>query len=1095
MKFLLTTLLVLVVLTLAGVMIAPDSNSDNTRLSPPAKAPGDNRAAAPAPARLEDSESDGEPSAARAWSEPAAGNTHSGAPGSGFEDLPAERVRRVESAGQAPGIGEDVVLALPDRKPTVLRVGGDFQHPNGDISVHARGDGPGRTRATLTWGRQGMFGRVQADDALYLVHSDATGSWLIDLDDERIAVDNFHGRGDTLGQSIAASANDATRPSDGDHARGELLEGPPAQSASHSPSQIDVMFVYPQSMLERYPDGLIETRLNHLVAIANQAMVDSDVPVVVNLVHHQRIDDPAQAANHPTLQDLGRALAGEHVPEMVGLKSAREAHGADIVALTWPHDIETRGSCGVAYFPRSRESGGYDPAFGTHIDNDGASNWSVCSDAVFTHELGHNLNAAHQRSQSGDNAPERDNHAFVRSRRFHTVMGSFGTGDVNRYLRLDVFSNPEIRCGGAPCGSSAHGEGANNAAALKQFGPIVAGYGGANAPNPPRRPDPSDPDSDDDGLSDWDDPYPFDPHDGQPVPETGPVTDFSPRALRPADQPGSHELLVVSSGTDQVLSFNPDGTFRAVVTQPEAADGGPILTEFSDMHIDGEGRLYLLASGDVRRYDRLSGRLIDVFLGSTRPVPADLASPFPRAFSPLPQNRFAVLGGDGIERFDANSGNPLGQPSDDEPTTDPINWRDAMDLPLRGLAIGRQTLYVVEAAQNRIMAFSLTSGQRQSDLASSNDAPIEDPRALRMGPDGLLYLANGRASNILRFDPDGGGFVDTFVASGSGGLDFARDLAFSPDGDLFVTSHAGNEVLRFDGQTGAFIETVVSAESGRLEAPVALAFAPVIDEIDTGHSGHFFVPERSGEGWLLEILDDESAAISWFTYPPAQSGRSQAWMVGIGDIIGNRIVFEEILETRAASFGPDFDPEALELIDWGRLELEFSHCNSGWAEYQANDPAWGSGRHHLTRLIGIKGRPCGARARSPDVEAPGISGQWYDPDANGQGWFLEEHASGRVFMAWYTYDDGGDQAWIVGEGEMIDRELVVDELLMPSGTNFGEAFDPDAVDQRHWGSLRMEFQDCERALVTYDSEIDAFGQGSKTAKRLTTLDKLDCRIE
>ncbi|WP_376696187.1 reprolysin-like metallopeptidase [Wenzhouxiangella sp. EGI_FJ10305] len=1018
----------------------------------------------------------------RLWSAPARSPDQRPAPGSGFAGLPDGLVQQVEVVTHVPAIGEPLALELPDEPAQEVIVRSRFRHPNGDVSVHARAGGSAGTQATLTVGRDGgLFGRIRVDQALYLVHSDASGSWLVDLDDERVDVDDFHG--DTLGQSLSADAQ-----------TGEALDGPAGQSAGEATSRIDVMFVYTPDMLERYPDGLIETRLNHLVAIANQAMVDSAVGIVVELVHHRQIGYPAQKANGPTLRDLARALDGESVTGMSGLKADREAHGADIVALTWPHDIETRGSCGMARFPRPNDSGDFDPARGVHIDNDGASNWSVCSDSVFTHELGHNLNAEHQRGSASEDDPDRANYAFVRDGRFHTIMGSFGTGDVNRYQRLDVFSNSDIQCGGEACGSVQSGAGADNAAMLRQLGPVVAAYAGESDPSGIERPAPSSRDSDGDGRSDRDDPYPFDPYDGQTPPQVGPVTDFAPRELKAGTSPGSHELLVVSSGSDQVLSFSPEGGFRGVAVAPEAANAGPILTEYSDMRVDDAGRIWLLASGDVRRFDRLSGRLIDVFLGSTRPEPADLASAFPRAFARLPQDRFVVLGDNGIERFNAATGKSLAPPPGGEPTQEPDNWRDAMDLPLRGVASWRQSLYVAEAANNRIMTFSIGTGARRPDLADSVTAPIEDPWALRVGPDGLLYLANGRADNILRFDPDGG-FVDEFVASGAGGLDFARDLAFAPGGDLYVTSHAGDAVLRFDGQTGEYVETVVEAGEGGLDGPVALAIAPVVDELHAGHSGHFFVPTRSGEGWLLEILDEATAAISWFTYPPEGADRDQAWMVGVGDIEGNRIVFEDLVETRGGPFGPDFDPADLEERHWGRLELEFSNCNNGKLRYQAQDESWGGGQQRFTRLIGIEGTPCGALARSPADDAPGISGQWYDPDRNGQGWFLEESAPGRVFVAWYTYDGSGDPAWIVGEGELDGNALVFDDLAMPAGTRFGDDFDVDAIESRHWGTMTMDFVDCERALVEYDSVIEAFGQGSMNAARLTTLSGLECFID
>ncbi|NBB91562.1 MAG: hypothetical protein GVY32_00150 [Gammaproteobacteria bacterium] len=1010
---------------------------------------------------------------------------------------PVDQAERVTRRAVSPGSAGDRAIPLrtaapPEREPRRIELplpGGKslsgavsrtHRHPNGDTSLRvesASGD-----TALVTLGQSGVFARIHAGGDVIQVTTDHSGTWMLDLSTPGFEVDHF-------GHDVISAAR-SNRPGDETAAW-----SPPADLASHSGdtiTRIDVMMIHPPALAQRYPGSLLATRFNHFVGIANQALVDSRIDAQVELVHFEQTGYNRHQANNLALRDLGDALDGESIPGLAGLANTREQKGADIVAMIWPHDIETRGSCGIAYFP-SIESGGQGEArFGVHITNDGVSNWSVCSDAVFAHELGHNLGAQHQRDTIASPDPQSDNFAWTRDGRWHTLMGSFGTGHVDRYRRLDVYSNPAVQCGGEPCGSTQTGNGADNAGLMNDLAPVIAAYAG-EAAIAEAHVDPSDGDQDGDGTPDRNDPFPFDPYDGGDPPEVEPELVFDDRRLASPPGDARWELLVVSSGNDRVLSWGLDGRYRGVVVAPEPVNPGPVLTEYSDLLADDAGRLYLLASEDLRRFDRLSGRLIDVFLDSALPGPRTLKSSFPRAMGWLSGDRLAVLGDNAIEVYDEDGEhlNPLTQA---EPSTDPMGWSRAMDLPLRALAQFRNQLYVAEAGQNRIMAFSALNGFRGLDLAGPGEGGLTDPWDMAVGPDDLLYVANGSADNVLRFDPEAGEFVDVFVDAGSGGLDFARALAFGPQGDLFVASRNSNQVLRFD-PSGNFTGVATEQLGGdALEAPENLLVAPVVDEVGPGHSGHYFVPERGGEGWLLEILDADRAAISWFTYPPASfAATEQAWVVGVGDIEGSRIVFDDVLATRLADPDRPIATANIEVLPWGTLTLDFNNCRYGRASFDS--PLFeSSGELDFVRLIAIDGLPCGSVPQPPSPAAPGISGQWSDPESSGQGWFMQELGEGRVFTAWFTYDTNGEQAWVVGEGLIDGKRLEFDELTLTGGTDFGGDFDADAVDYTPWGELVFEFENCDLATATYSSVLPQFGNGELKPRRLTDLDGLDCSL-
>lgn len=90
--------------------------------------------------------------------------------------------------------------------------------------------------------------------------------------------------------------------------------------------------------------------------------------------------------------------------------------------------------------------------------------------------------------------------------------------------------------------------------------------------------------------------------------------------------------------------------------------------------------------------------------------------------------------------------------------------------------------------------------------------------------------------------------------------------------------------------------------------------------IQPGHSGTYDAPDREGEGLIVEVLDSERAVVLWFTYPPTGSDDGlQAWLGGVGQIEGNRIIVENARIASGAIFGDAFDPADVQRMLWGRL--------------------------------------------------------------------------------------------------------------------------------------------------------------------------------
>ncbi|HRQ65368.1 MAG TPA: hypothetical protein PKZ76_11005 [Xanthomonadaceae bacterium] len=267
-------------------------------------------------------------------------------------------------------------------------------------------------------------------------------------------------------------------------------------------------------------------------------------------------------------------------------------------------------------------------------------------------------------------------------------------------------------------------------------------------------------------------------------------------------------------------------------------------------------------------------------------------------------------------------------------------------------------------------------------------------------------------------------------------------------------------------------------------APVA-AF-----EVDGRLSGSWFNQERSGEGWILQILPQGSAVVFWFTYPPEGEAGEQAWILGQDATIeGNRIVFGQVFTTRGARFGQAFDPDDVEIEPWGDLELEFTDCNHGTVRYQG-PPAFGGAERPIQRLTTLEGHACDAPL-AKSIQ-PAHSGAWFDAARSGEGWLVELLDTGAALVYWFTYDDEGRQAWLITIGHRERDTLVFEDVRRPVGTRFGDAFDSDAIELAPWGVLNLVFSGCDTGLLRYDAMEAAFGEGVLQPIRLTALDGSTC---
>ncbi|MDX1571918.1 MAG: hypothetical protein R3200_15660, partial [Xanthomonadales bacterium] len=110
-------------------------------------------------------------------------------------------------------------------------------------------------------------------------------------------------------------------------------------------------------------------------------------------------------------------------------------------------------------------------------------------------------------------------------------------------------------------------------------------------------------------------------------------------------------------------------------------------------------------------------------------------------------------------------------------------------------------------------------------------------------------------------------------------------------------------------------------------------------------TGSWYDPQRAGEGFVLEALDDGRLFMTWFTY---DADGEQAWLVGEGTIGDGRSIEIAAARPVGGRFDDEFDPDEVALTDWGTITFRFE-CGNLSADY-AGPAAFGSGSLELIPL-------------------------------------------------------------------------------------------------------------------------------------------------
>ena len=338
-------------------------------------------------------------------------------------------------------------VTLPNRITYPVRFERQETSPSGDWTFVGRVNTRiGKLAAVLTFGRAGVFGVLPAPDGRMLHIVTNHGQAFIQPAGGLVPV----------GTPAGAPPNDVVVPGQGTLASPAPVKSAPVpaavQSAAPPPTRraqpalastaaltrIDVLGVYTTNLVAlRGSVAAAESEFTNLIAVANQAHVDSGTVARLRLVAMRQVDYSPGSFNYQALD----AITGNTIPG-VDVYALRDAHAADLVAMLRPY-AQGDDSCGIAYInaPYSSSETGFS-----------VTATESCGPLVLAHEIGHNLGSHHDTDTTGGAYGA---YPFSRGYRQHgppafaTVM-AYAEGTQSW---IGFFSNPRIiSCMGVPCG-------------------------------------------------------------------------------------------------------------------------------------------------------------------------------------------------------------------------------------------------------------------------------------------------------------------------------------------------------------------------------------------------------------------------------------------------------------------------------------------------------------------------------------------------------------------------------------------------------------------------------------------------------------------
>ena len=308
------------------------------------------------------------------------------------------------------------------------------------------------------------------------------------------------------------------------------------------------------------------------------------------------------------------------------------------------------------------------------------------------------------------------------------------------------------------------------------------------------------------------------------------------------------------------------------------------------------------------------------------------------------------------------------------------------------------------------------------------------------------------------------GFIDN-VTPGQLSIPFDQliSTSFPNSADLASIDNIGLVIINQQGMEGDVTLGEFSTDGPIVGGPTVPTDDGIIaEEI----SGSYFNPLRSGEGCQLTLeRDGVTFILTCYFYDQGK----QFWLIGVGVLADGQIIFSDVNITTGTGYGDNFDPDEVVSTVWGSIIMTWSNCNNTVLEMLPVLPGYEMLNLDMTRIVPTI---CGGGGVKGDA-LPWM-GAYFDPVRSGEGFILAVEGDGSVFvMTWYTYLNGV-QVWMIGVGIRNGDQVVFDNILITSGANFGSNFDPEDVIDETFGTITLDFIDCNNVTATVDTVLPEF---------------------
>ncbi|QJR16773.1 hypothetical protein [Usitatibacter palustris] len=323
-----------------------------------------------------------------------------------------------------------------------------------------------------------------------------------------------------------------------------------------------------------------------------------------------------------------------------------------------------------------------------------------------------------------------------------------------------------------------------------------------------------------------------------------------------------------------------------------------------------------------------------------------------------------------------------------------------------------------------VHVFDACTGQYLREL--DNPARTAGPMAVRLGPDGLIYVVAEQAAKIEKYSNSTLDHAGTFANMGGIG---ATGLVFDSAGIAYVAGYNSDDVRRFS-RTGDAMGPLFPARSSGLRGPDnGMIFGP---------DGNLYIPGYDSNNVVR--------------YDPRTGLTSVAVAPGTAGIVNTRGLLA------------DKDGQHIFITAEGSRQLLRWNLSSGQVTQI---------RAGFTRPTGIEYAPDGNLFIVEETRVTKVN-----PQTGATVQVIDTtRVQGGVFAAVIPIAAGqavdasqiGSQYWVVGTAPFNGRTLDIPEVLSATGTAFGPTLSFAELTVKRWGSVRFELLSCTRARFSFDS--------------------------